>query len=285
MLKISYISYKSSISNYRYYNNQIYMYDIKSFQNLFKFIFNYNYFYIFTLITLTLLWVFILPKFFINRKQTELKSPFKLKSQLTRELFFSISSMIIFALVALILNRYLNDIGYYSGYKKITGFLGVIYAFFTFILLFVWHDTFFYWTHRLMHHPLLFRHIHKVHHLSKDVTPLSTISFHPFEAIIQSLALFLLFLLVPISTPVLFIYELIQVIQAFYGHTGYELYPTGFTKHWFFKHIATSTHHNYHHQRIGGHYGRYFTWWDKALGTEFHDYHQKFEELTKSKSK
>src|SRR5262245_38903284 len=28
------------------------------------------------------------------------------------------------------------------------------------------HDTYFYWTHRLMHHPRLFRLMHRTHHLS-----------------------------------------------------------------------------------------------------------------------
>jgi hypothetical protein len=43
---------------------------------------------------------------------------------------------------------------------------------------------------------------------------------------------------------------------------------------------ATSTHHNMHHSKPGGHYGLYFTWWDKLTNTEFNDYHETFEKLT-----
>ena len=28
----------------------------------------------------------------------------------------------------------------------------------------LWHDTYFYWTHRLLHHPWWLRHVHGVHH-------------------------------------------------------------------------------------------------------------------------
>jgi Delta7-sterol 5-desaturase len=248
-----------------------------------KFIFDYNKTYAITLITLLILWGLILPKLFKDKKIVEFRSINLQKLQLSRELVFSISSMFIFTTVAILLSRYLFKIGYYSGYKNIQGIWGYAYALFSFLLLFVWHDTFFYWTHRIMHHKFVFRHVHKLHHLSQDIGPLSTISFHPIEAVIQSLALFPLLLLVPIYTPVLVLYEIIQVIQAFYGHTGYELYPSGFTKHWLFKHIATSTHHNYHHSRSGGHYGRYFTWWDRILKTEFEDYHEKFEEKANTK--
>src|SRR6185295_19840342 len=35
------------------------------------------------------------------------------------------------------------------------------------------HDTYFYWMHRLIHHPALYGYFHKVHHLSINPSPRS----------------------------------------------------------------------------------------------------------------
>ena len=44
------------------------------------------------------------------------------------------------------------------------------------------HDTYFYWTHRMMHHPKLFRWFHRTHHLSHNPTPWTAYAFDPLEA-------------------------------------------------------------------------------------------------------
>jgi sterol desaturase/sphingolipid hydroxylase (fatty acid hydroxylase superfamily) len=79
------------------------------------------------------------------------------------------------------------------------------------------------------------------------------------------------------------VYSIVELFHTVYAHAGYELYPSGFTKHWLGKHIITSTHHNMHHERVGGNYGLYFMWWDWAMKTEFPDYHERFESLANSK--
>ncbi|MEC8771431.1 MAG: sterol desaturase family protein, partial [Pseudomonadota bacterium] len=45
------------------------------------------------------------------------------------------------------------------------------------------HDTWFYWTHRLMHRPRWFRSMHAVHHASRPPTAWAAMSFHPWEAL------------------------------------------------------------------------------------------------------
>jgi sterol desaturase/sphingolipid hydroxylase (fatty acid hydroxylase superfamily) len=37
-------------------------------------------------------------------------------------------------------------------------------------------------------------------------------------------------------------------------------------------------HHSIHHRKYTVHYGLYFTFWDKLLGTQDPDYEQKFDE-------
>ena len=60
------------------------------------------------------------------------------------------------------------------------------------------HDAYFYWTHRLMHHPRLFPIFHRVHHLSHNPSPWAAYSFHPAEALVQAGILPLTALLIPI---------------------------------------------------------------------------------------
>src|SRR3546814_2958407 len=48
------------------------------------------------------------------------------------------------------------------------------------------HDSFFYWTHRLLHRPRWFRLAHAVHHESRPPTAWAAMSFHPIEAVTRS---------------------------------------------------------------------------------------------------
>ena len=48
------------------------------------------------------------------------------------------------------------------------------------------HDTWFYWTHRLMHHRRLFKLFHRVHHESTNPTPWAAYCFAPLEAMAQA---------------------------------------------------------------------------------------------------
>jgi sterol desaturase/sphingolipid hydroxylase (fatty acid hydroxylase superfamily) len=62
---------------------------------------------------------------------------------------------------------------------------GWLYYFALFPVLFFIHDTYFYWIHRLMHHPVLFRWFHLVHHRSTNPSPWAAYAFHPLEAFLE----------------------------------------------------------------------------------------------------
>jgi Delta7-sterol 5-desaturase len=168
---------------------------------------------------------------------------------------------------------------------------GVIYDFFghsfgwgiDFIILggiIIGHDTYFYWVHRAMHHPILFKHFHHAHHRSITPTPWAAYSFAIPEA-------FIMFLFVPIwqffvPTPgwVFFIWINFQIIRNAMGHAGFELMPRWWLSTSVTSWINTTTHHDLHHN--GGfnkNYGLYFTWWDKMMGTEHAQYHARFAEV------
>ena len=50
------------------------------------------------------------------------------------------------------------------------------------LLLYLWGDCHFYWTHRLLHTPWLYKNVHKEHHESFNPDPFSGLSMHWFES-------------------------------------------------------------------------------------------------------
>lgn len=141
------------------------------------------------------------------------------------------------------------------------------------------HDTYFYWMHRLIHHPAIFKWVHLVHHKSTNPSPFAAYAFHPLEAILEA-GIFVVFVLtIPVNKFHLIFFFLFQIVYNVYGHCGWELYPKGFNKHWFGKWINTSVNHNQHHQYFKGNYGLYFLFWDRMMGTIRPDYDEKFEEV------
>lgn len=147
-------------------------------------------------------------------------------------------------------------------------------------VLFFVHDAYFYWIHRFMHHPRLFKWFHLVHHRSTNPSPWAAYAFHPFEAMLE-VGIFALFLfLFPIHRTHLMIFFLLSILYNVYGHLGWELYPKGFHKTRVGRWINTSVAHNQHHKYFTGNYGLYFLIWDRWMGTLRSEYEENFDEVT-----
>lgn len=145
------------------------------------------------------------------------------------------------------------------------------------LVLIAIHDTYFYWAHRLMHVPFLYRHVHKVHHESKNPSPLASFAFHPFETFFEFAFLIPTLMIVPVHVVTISVFLTISHIINTLGHLGYEVYPRWFWDSAWAKWFNTSTHHNLHHRYFVGNYGFYFSFWDKFCKTE----NLKTEELYK----
>ncbi|MCI0351222.1 MAG: sterol desaturase family protein [Acidobacteriales bacterium] len=141
------------------------------------------------------------------------------------------------------------------------------------------HDTYFYWTHRLMHHPRLFPKFHRVHHLSHNPSPWAAYAFDPAEAFVQAGIFPLTALLIPIHPSAFAIFVIWQIIHNILGHTGYEFHPRWLMKTPL-KFFLTPTHHAMHHEKLRGNYGIYFNFWDGLMGTNHPHYEERFQEVT-----
>jgi sterol desaturase/sphingolipid hydroxylase (fatty acid hydroxylase superfamily) len=59
-----------------------------------------------------------------------------------------------------------------------------------------------------------------------------------------------------------------MTIWAVVNHLGLEQLPVRFPHHWLGRWIIGPAHHSVHHDHQNKHFGLYFTFWDRLLGTE-----------------
>ena len=137
--------------------------------------------------------------------------------------------------------------------------------------LVVWHvlfDTWFYWTHRLLHHKAIYKYVHKQHHRFKTPVGVAAVFAHPLEDLIVSLP----------STfigPVLYRPDAHFVVFALYiglrfhetvdAHSGYVFPWSPWT--WLGALHGGADRHDWHHSHQVGCYGG-FTFWDWICGTD-----------------
>jgi sterol desaturase/sphingolipid hydroxylase (fatty acid hydroxylase superfamily) len=196
--------------------------------------------------------------------------------QIRREVLTSIVSIAVLGSVmpvafALGLGRHTHFYQSVHAFGRGWGFIAAVV-----VLMMLIQDTWFYWTHRLMHHRRLFRWTHRTHHLSINTSPWSTYSISPLEAVIDSGASIVMLLLLPVTFWSLFIFMWLNTIFAVYTHLGYELFPRALSRHWLGRWINTSTAHNTHHARGRYNYGWYFLFWDRMMGTLSPDYDEHY---------
>lgn len=199
------------------------------------------------------------------------------RQQIWREIGWSGVTSAIFGFTgALIINEWTQ--GNSQIYERVSD-RGIIYFFLSIALYLFLHETYFYWTHRIFHLPRVFRKIHFIHHQSSPPTPWSAFSFHPYEAVLQSLILWIMISLIPIHPLALLIFLMMMTFLSIINHGGYELYPSGFEKHGLGKWVITATHHQQHHSNYHCNFGLYFTFWDRWLGTQHPEYEHYYSKI------
>lgn len=193
------------------------------------------------------------------------------------EIEHSLSTAFVFALIGVGI-YFLRQSGHTRIYTDIN-YYGWAYLVFSFILLTVIHDTYFYWMHRLIHHPRLFPVIHAVHHHSHNPTPWAALAFHPLEAFAEIAIVPVIILWMPFHPLVLFAFSFWAMFWNVIGHLGYEIFPANFVRHPIGRWLNTSTHHNLHHSSAYCNYGLYYNFWDTLMGTNHKRYIEIYELL------
>ncbi len=199
------------------------------------------------------------------------------KRMLLQELLHSLSTAFAFATIGLVIYG-MGQLGWTKIYNAIDQY-GYSYFIISILMTLFIHDTYFYWLHRALHHPRLFRRVHRIHHQSFNPTPLAAFSFHPVESILEIGFLPLWIVLVPIHPAALLVFASLSLLWNVIGHLGYEIFPKGFVRHPVGRWFNTSTHHNMHHARGKSNYGLYFNFWDTWMSTNHPEYRATFEAI------
>ncbi len=133
------------------------------------------------------------------------------------------------------------------------------------ILTPVWISFHFYWIHRFLHWPPLYKIAHSLHHRNTNVGPWSGLSMHPIEHLLFFSSVLIHWLVA--AHPVHILFHLMhQSLTAATSHTGYENLLVKDKRR-----LALGTfHHQMHHRYFECNYGNLEVPWDKWFGS-FHD--------------
>ncbi len=201
-------------------------------------------------------------------------------AQIKREMINALGTTALAAVFSSIV-FYLSLKGYtkvYTNYNDHSPFFAIA-GFFIFLLI---DDAWFYWMHRLLHHPKIYKYVHAVHHKSIDVTPYTSVSFHAVEPFLLTIWILPAAFIFPMYMHALAVLQVYGLLDNIKSHIGYEFFPAKFNKGWL-RFLTASTYHNMHHSKFNGNYGVHFRFWDKLMGTEFYDYEQTFDSIQQRK--
>ncbi len=190
-----------------------------------------------------------------------------LDRQIAREIQWSLWSAAIYGVPAGIVAWGWDNRGWTLIYSDIHAYPLWYLPLSVFLFLFA-HDTWFYWTHRLMHRPWWFRMMHKVHHDSRPPTAWAAMSFHPWEALTGALVIPVLVFLIPIHIAALGLVLAIMTVMGITNHMGWEMFPRWIVEGRAGRWLITASHHDRHHSDYRSNYGLYFRFWDRLCGTD-----------------
>ena len=129
----------------------------------------------------------------------------------------------------------------------------------------MWISFHFYWIHRFLHWPPLYRLAHALHHRNTNVGPWSGLSMHPVEHLLFFSSVLIHFVIAAHPIHILFHMQH-QALTAATSHTGFEGLLVRDRKR-----LALGTfHHQMHHRYFECNYGNLEVPWDRWFGS-FHD--------------
>lgn len=143
----------------------------------------------------------------------------------------------------------------------------------------VWISFHFYWIHRWLHWPPLYKAAHALHHRNTNVGPWSGLSMHPVEHLLFFSSVLIHWIIAAHPIHILFHMQH-QALTAATSHTGFEGLLVADKNR-----LALGTfHHQMHHRYFECNYGNLEVPWDRWFGS-FHDGTEEAHEKTNARRK
>lgn len=130
---------------------------------------------------------------------------------------------------------------------------------------FVAEDIAFYWGHRALHTPWLYKNIHAVHHEHAAPFGIAAEYAHPAEVLFLGFATFIGPFLVGPHLLTLYAWLALRCMQTVECHSGYD-FPWSVNR--WFPLYGGAEFHDHHHRTFSGNYASTFIWVDWLMGTD-----------------
>jgi len=171
-----------------------------------------------------------------------------------KELYYGISAMVCNVCYAVTwlyaVDKFTPYYGYYAHHPyglPDFAFNAISYMFFM--------DTWFYWTHRLLHHRFFWIYVHFHHHQFINPTAFAQDAVHPFEAVLQGpMGHHMVTLLVPMHPVSHALFGFLTSVYAIAAHDGRQFDLNDHVKH---------------HHYTSCNFGLYWGLWDYICGTRY----------------
>lgn len=132
-------------------------------------------------------------------------------------------------------------------------------------ICFLIEDFIFYWGHRALHTPFLYKNIHVIHHEHAAPFGIAAEYAHPLEVIFLGTATFAGPLILGPHLLTLFVYLTLRCMQTVECHSGYD-FP--WSPNRWLPFYGGAYFHDHHHRIHSGNYSSTFTWVDALFGTD-----------------
>lgn len=149
--------------------------------------------------------------------------------------------------------------GYSKLYDQTADGPGLWYSFFQFPFFLIFTDFWIYLIHRGLHHPRVYKNLHKPHHKWIMPTPYASHAFHPLDGFAQSFPYHIFPFVFPLQK---WAYVALFVFINFWTiliHDGEFVTDNPV--------INGAACHSVHHMAFNYNYGQYFTLWDRVGGS------------------
>ena len=147
------------------------------------------------------------------------------------------------------------------------------------VVLFIYLDDFlYYWMHRAMHRPWLYRRVHGLHHRVPAPWAIAGHYMHPVEYVLTAALMLVGPLLLGAHIVTLYVWIAVRQWEASEGHCGYDL---PFSPLALLPFCHGAAHHDFHHSRRRGNFGGFLPLWDRVFGTQARGYAEYVAERTK----